>query len=211
VTTLVVPVKCPSVAKSRLRPHVDRASDLAFAFAIDTLAAGIACRGVTAVVVVTGDDDVRRAATTLGATVVADEGGGLNGAVRRGIRGLVGPVAVLTGDLPALRPADLDDALRLAERLELAMVADHDGTGTTMLFARDPARLDPHFGPGSRAEHERRGHVMLDVDPRSPLRWDVDTRSDFETALGMGVGPATAHAVADGAMGGRDRSSADVA
>ncbi len=75
------------------------------------------------------------------------------------------------------------------------MVPDADGTGTTLLTARAPEALRPHFGPGSRAAHETAGHVVL-ADVGAGLRRDVDTTADLAAVVGLGVGPVTADALA---------------
>ncbi len=185
-----------------MRATVPRASDLALAFAIDTVAAALACPEVDRVIVVTDDQVVRDAMATLGTvTFVSDPRAGLNAAVTAGLsvatgaRAVPGPVAVLTGDRPALTAHDLSAGLRLAARLELGMVADADGSGTTMLTGRSGA-VDPRFGPGSRARHEAAGHVVLDIDDASPLRRDVDTSADLAAAVALGVGRHTGLALA---------------
>ncbi len=195
----MVPVKRLELAKSRLRPDVVDASALALAFAEDTVRAAIACPSVAEVVVVTGDERVSAAMAALGARTVADPGGGINAAVSAGITaarqhgGDDQPgAAVLTGDLPALTAHHLDHALGLASLVDLGIVPDHGGSGTTMITAAAGLDLVPHYGEGSRVLHERAGHAVLAVDEQSPLRWDVDTAPDLATALTLGVGPATA-------------------
>ena len=194
--SVVIPVKRLDEAKTRLQPGTDVA-ELAFAFALDTVAAAMACAVAQRVIVVTSDARVAAAVRDLGAVVVEDPGVGLNAAVAAGVGVLNDdPVAVLTGDLPAVRPADLEKALLLARGTELAMVADRDGSGTTLLTARSSGSLHPHFGVFSRARHERGGHVVLEVDESSPLRRDVDTADDLASALLLGVGCATAAVIA---------------
>jgi 2-phospho-L-lactate guanylyltransferase len=194
---LVVPVKGGALAKSRLHPPSGVArEDLALALAADCLAA---CRdGMPrgAVSIVTSDSRVSALAAGLGARVVADPGQGLDAAARAGRDAAVrhdphAALAVLLGDLPALRPADLVTALEAAAAHPLALVPDAGGTGTVLLTARDPARLLPSFGDGSAARHAAAGHARLDLAlPR--LRTDVDDDRDLEAALRLGVGQATA-------------------
>ena len=202
--TLVLPVKGGALAKSRLgaRPEV------AAAIALDCLGAVLACRAVARVLVVTSDPAMRAAARPLGAHVVpeARPGAGLVPAIGAGVRvaslACAGPTAVLLADLPALRPEDLAVALEAVEAglrddaVPMAAVPDADGSGTVLLAARTPAELDPAFGPGSLAEHVRRGAVALDLDLPG-LRRDVDTPADLDAALGLGVGPRTASALRD--------------
>ena len=170
----------------------------------------LACAPVGNCVVVSADIAVQRSARLAGATVVAESrpGSGLVPAVGDGLAAAsrrpwcARPAAVLLADLPALRPEDLQVALEAARtalddgRLPMAAVPDADGSGTVLLAARTPARLDPAFGPGSFAEHLRRGAVPLRLDlPR--LRRDVDTPGDLDAALALGVGPRTASALAE--------------
>jgi 2-phospho-L-lactate guanylyltransferase len=204
--TLVLPVKGGPRAKSRLGAP----PAVAAAIALDCLDAVLACPAVGRCVVVSADVASQRSARLAGATVVPESrpGSGLVAAIGDGLSAAsrrpwcARPAAVLLADLPALRPEDLDAALAAArdaldaEGTRMAAVPDADGTGTVLLAARTPARLDPAFGPGSFAEHLRRGAVPLPLDlPR--LRRDVDTPADLDAALALGVGPRTASALAE--------------
>jgi 2-phospho-L-lactate guanylyltransferase len=124
-------------------------------------------------------------------------------ALRDGVRAAgnrPGPAAILLPDVPAARPEDLSHALRAAAAAlaahptaSMAVVPDTDQTGSVLLAARSASTLDPAFGPGSAAEHIRRGAVRLDLDlPR--LRRDVDTPADLLAALELGAGPRTTRA-----------------
>ncbi|WP_456786559.1 2-phospho-L-lactate guanylyltransferase [Cellulomonas sp. P5_C5] len=192
---VVVPVKPAADGKTRLAGVLSASARerLVRAMALDTVAAAVATPEVLRVVVVTADVPLR---TLLAGTVdlVDEPGGGLNGAVRAGVDRAEGRregVAVLLGDLPALRPDDLADALGMASAHERAFVADADGTGTTLLAALPGVALDPAFGPGSAAAHELAGHVRLAVVGTSTVRRDVDVPDDLVEVARLGVGPAT--------------------
>lgn len=126
---------------------------------------------------------------------------GLNAAIRAGVVSARSggslaavSVAVLLGDLPALRPGDLGAALEAASEHHRAVVTDADGSGTTLLTARSGVELHPAFGPGSAAEHAARGHVVLDVadvPAVSGLRQDVDLARDLAAVAALGPGPRT--------------------
>lgn len=193
--TVVVPVKDLELAKSRLEAPSGRArAELALAFARDTLAAVLATASVAGVVLVTSEPRMVEAAPD-GVRVVPDPGRGLVAALSAGAGAVEGgPVALLLGDLPALRPGELDAALGAAADHERAMVPDAEGTGTTLLTAARADLVRPAFGPGSRAAHERAGHRVLEAGPG--LRRDVDTTDDLAAAVRLGVGPATAAALA---------------
>jgi 2-phospho-L-lactate guanylyltransferase len=200
--SVVVPVKRRAEAKSRLQVAggVDARAELALAFALDTLAAALGAREVARVVLVTGEPRLREAvAARPKVRLVADPGTGLDGALAAGLAIVraehPGPAAVLLGDLPALRSRELDAALVAARQWARAVVPDADGSGTTLLTALDAADLHPSFGPGSRRAHELAGHVPV---PRCGpgLRQDVDTAADLAVAARLGVGGATADALA---------------
>ena len=127
---------------------------------------------------------------------------GDTGGAAPGVGLRAGPVAVLLGDLPALRPADLEDALAAATAFPRAVVVDADGTGTTLLTASAGVPLDPAFGAGSAAEHVRRGHVALDVSDLSGLRQDVDRLGDLAAVAELGTGRATSQVLARRAQSG---------
>lgn len=182
--TIVIPVKGTSAAKSRL----GGGDHLAVAIAADTVEAA---RAVARVIVVT---DPAAAEHFTGVEIVADPGRGLGAAVSAGISAAGdGPVAVMLGDLPALTPDELRDALRVAEQQPKSMVPDAEGEGTTLITALDPADHAPAFGPGSRAAHGAAGYRELTVGPG--LRSDVDTPEQLAALAGR-LGPKTTAALA---------------
>ncbi|WP_127794832.1 2-phospho-L-lactate guanylyltransferase [Agromyces sp. LHK192] len=208
--TVVIPAKAPSRGKTRLAPHVQPEARVALAraFATDTISAAVAARGVERVIVVGDDPSLARDAEFLEEpTGIADGTGGpagLTAAIAHGIAHArsseSGAVAVLLGDLPCLRPADLDAALAAAEGHPLAFVPDADGSGTTLATARPGVGFAPRFGQDSAREHAAAGFARLEASAR--LRRDVDTLAALEAAIALGTGPATAHAVTLLADGG---------
>lgn len=214
---LVIPVKGGPAAKSRLQaPDGVEHPRLARALALDTVGAAMQAVGAEHVFVVTSDSPVRDAVLDAGGHVVADPSAGLNAAVTDGIDTALQPpdgaerrpdaatsvgVAVLLGDVPALRPGELRSALHAAERHDSAFVPDADGRGTVLLtyVVRSPAAagrcLEPRFGVGSAARHEADGHVRLEL-ALPGLRRDVDDADDLREALLLGVGRHTAKVLA---------------
>ena len=75
------------------------------------------------------------------------------------------------------------------------VVPDADDEGTALLTL--PAHEEPRtaFGAGSAAAHERLGHVRLDLDLPG-LRVDVDDAASLAAAVGLGLGPHSAAALA---------------
>ena len=130
--------------------------------------------------VATDDDDVARWARALGAGVVLTPPG-LNaavGAAYRRIADVVDVAVVAHGDL--VDPAGLGDFL---PEPGVTVVADHHGTGTTVLVVPTGADFRFCFGPSSRTHHEREA-ARLGLAWRtvtdSPWRFDVDEPSDLE-------------------------------
>ena len=198
---VVIPVKQPSYAKSRLGRLGDEVRrSLAVAFALDTVAATLRCDRVATVLVVTDDHRLAEQVRQLGAGVIPDgTAGDLNGSLAQGAaevrrRDPSLHLAALCADLPALRPEELDRAMAAAPPMLLGFVADADRVGTTLVTAPDLETFLPRFGPGSRHEHLAAGGVEVDLDRIESLRRDVDTPADLEEALRLGVGPATARA-----------------
>ncbi|MDY6998248.1 MAG: 2-phospho-L-lactate guanylyltransferase [Actinomycetota bacterium] len=203
---LVIAVKRLTAAKTRLAPVFSAGvrEDVVLAMLIDTIAAATAVPAVGTVVVVTPDDTAAEAAQRLGALVLPDPTPAghhdpLNNALRSAeirVRRHTANVIALQGDLPALRSSELAEAITMARRHRRSFVADRHGTGTAALFSFD-AGLDPHFGPDSAQRHRGSGAIEL-TGAWPGLRNDIDTPEDLVSARALGVGRATAHAVAQG-------------
>lgn len=196
--SLVVPLKRLAGAKSRLAPFAGpHRPDLALSFALDTVAAALAAPGTGRVLVVTRDAGAGARLAALGALVVDDEpGGGLNEALAHGAAAALAlaphaPLAALSADLPALRPAELGRVLAAVPATGRAFLPDAPGLGTTLLACAPGSPLDPAFGDGSRARHAAGGARELRLSGVESVRRDVDTGEDLAEALALGVGPHT--------------------
>ncbi|MET0781638.1 MAG: 2-phospho-L-lactate guanylyltransferase [Microbacterium sp.] len=192
---VIIPVKPAAVGKSRLDlPAVDRVT-LARAIALDTIAAAAASAHVAQVYVVTEDAALVTLAFDIPGLRFVPEGDarGIDAAVAAGAEaaGDGMPRAALLGDLPSLRPDDLEAALMTAASLPRAVVADAEGTGTTLVTAGRGLALLTSFGDGSYARHLDLGCVPLEIAGSSSLRRDVDTAAQLEIAAELGVGPRT--------------------
>ncbi len=196
--SLVLPLKPLALAKSRLAPYAGpHRAGLALSFALDTVSAALATPGVDRVLVVTTDVRAGALLAGLGAVVVADEpGGGLNSALAHGAaaaRALApdAPLAVLSADLPALRPAELARVLGAVPPQGRAFLPDSPGLGTTLLACAPGHPLSPAFGDGSRARHAAGGAFELRLADVESVRRDVDTGTDLGEAAALGLGPHT--------------------
>ena len=201
---LVIPVKPLDRAKSRLAGLAGpRRGELALAMAADTVSALLACPAVAVAIVVTDDPAAGAELGALGAVVIPDRpAAGLNPALEAGAafaaerwpgRGRAGVAA----DLPALRPAELGQALNAAAAWPNAFVADAAGDGTTLYTAAPGAAFQPAFGLASRARHAAGGTVELALEGIPGLRRDVDTPADLRGAAGLGLGRHSAPLAAE--------------
>lgn len=192
---MVVPVKRLAMAKSRLRPDVPAKwhGRLVLALVLDTVTAAGAAAEVAGVAVVTDDPQVTTAVQHLGVQMLPDPGTGLNPAVAQGAEQFEDrPVAVLTGDLPAVRPEEITAALAAAAASPdtMSFVPDASGTGTTLLAAPAGVQLRPQFGAESADRHAATGAQRLAGDWPG-LRRDVDTAADLAAAAQLGLGRHT--------------------
>lgn len=189
---VTIPLKAPAAANTRLAPVARSAGQLIAltrAMRADTIDAVQAVDGVQALVFV-----VDEGSTASGEHVVVQRTPGLNAALAEAAQYAVSHwpdagVATLVGDLPALRPDELDAALTAAAGYPSAFVPDHLGTGTTLLTAGPGQELAPRFGPGSATAHAL---VATALTAGPGLRTDVDTADDLARAAELGVGPRTA-------------------
>lgn len=196
--SLVIPVKVLAEGKSRLAGLAGPSRPaLALAVAADTIRAVLACAEVSKVTVVTDDPVAAAEFEQLGAEVIGDDpAAGLNPALVHGAR-LVSRrrpqagIAALSGDLPALKPAELGRALRAAARWPEAFVPDASGKGTTLYATGPGVPFHPRFGPGSRRRHVQAGAHELARRDVPGLRRDVDTPADLSEAAALGLGPRT--------------------
>ena len=201
---LLLPMKPLTRAKTRLLGAADGGfgapgahARLVLALARDTFAAATEAPVVRRAVAICSDAAVRRALAADGVETIPDEpAAGLNSALRYGEVLLrtadpAATVAALPADLPALRPQELDRAIRDAVATGgRAFCTDQAGTGTTLLLAPRGQALEPCFGTGSADAHRASG--SRELSGRWPgLRCDVDTAADLALARRLGLGQFT--------------------
>lgn len=214
---VVVPAKPWASAKTRLASDPAVRAALARAFVLDVVSAARATPGVGAVLVVTGEPALRTsfppASTGDGGQVLVedDRGHGLDDSVRLGAELARGrwpgaSVAVVTADLPALRSQDLAAVLEAAAAHRRAVVADAEGTGTTVLTTTAGAEVRPAFGVDSFARHRGQGAADVTAAAADGVRRDVDVDAHLRAARRLGVGE---HTAALDALGAPNRQTAD--
>jgi 2-phospho-L-lactate/phosphoenolpyruvate guanylyltransferase len=201
---LIIAVKRLTSAKTRLAPvfSAQTRETVVLAMLVDTLTAATGVGSLRSVTVITPDAAAAAAAAELGADVLADptpdgHRDPLNNAIAAAedvVAESVPNIVVLQGDLPALQTQELAEAITAARHHQRSFIADRQGTGTAALCAFGTA-LDPQFGPDSAARHRRSGAVEL-TGAWPGLRCDIDTPADLAVARRLGVGAATARALA---------------
>lgn len=196
--TLVVPIKPPESAKSRLvdLPAATR-RELAAAFARDALESMLGSPHVDQVIVI-GDTDIPQAMVGDRLHLHPDPGLGLAAAIDAGLALCQdsAPTAVVVADLPALRTDEITRALESGWLHRMSVICDRAGTGSTMLMGQHRSDLRPRFGERSRAAHVAAGAIdLVDLDVPG-LRCDVDTAVDLWDARRLGVGRHTRAALA---------------
>lgn len=200
---LIIAVKRLGDAKSRLSAlfSPEARERVVLAMLLDTLSTASAVPAVGSITVVTPDATVAAAVRDLGAAVVADptpigHPDPLNSAILAAYASVsagTSNIAVLQGDLPALRAIELADAIASAASHPRSFVADRHGSGTSALFAFG-VPLDPRLGADSARRHRHSGAVEL-TGAWPGLRCDIDTPDDLAEARRLGVGGATAVAI----------------
>jgi 2-phospho-L-lactate guanylyltransferase len=203
---LIIAVKRLAAAKSRLAPVFSAATRerVVLAMLLDTITAAAKVPAVSGITVVTPDGVAAQAARQLGASVLPDPTPNghpdpLNNAIIaaettiKSSPNAPANVVVLQGDLPALQPQELEQAIASGRAHRRSFVADRQGSGTVALLAFGAA-LNPVFGADSAQRHRRSGAVEL-TGAWPGLRCDIDTPDDLQAARRLGVGSTTARAI----------------
>jgi 2-phospho-L-lactate guanylyltransferase len=200
---LIIALKRLSAAKTRLASAFtpDVREGVVLAMLVDTVTAASSVMAVRAITVVTPDVIAAKTVRELGARVLFDptpdgHPDPLNNALSVAAAAICAEtpnVGVLQGDLPALQPRELAEAIARARRNQRSFVSDRHGTGTAALFAFG-VPLAPEFGADSARRHRVSGAVEL-TGKWPGLRCDIDTPGDLATALGLGVGTVTKNTV----------------
>lgn len=192
----VVPVKSPKRGKSRLGPDLGEwRTELAAAFAADTLAALLDATQVTLVVVVGGQGLPTSLLDHARVRTLPDPGS-LNAAANDGIawtrRHHPGSgILILAADLPAATGAAVDRLLEATPARGLWVLPDLESVGSTGLLIGSGSVIAPDFGEASLSRHRAAGALPVAVRAIEGLRRDVDTADQLSEATSLGVGQRT--------------------
>lgn len=193
--TALVPFRCPRHGKMRLRQELsehlcDQLTEAMFRDVVSALTGSRVTRTVVVIHGGCGEGATRRAAVN---HLVEPHGlADLNEALEWAVAQLTTVrVLIVPGDLPCLRPSDID---RVLARSEDVVVAPTEDGGTGALAFRRPDRIQPHFGGHSALRHAmtaRRSRVTHAIVQSRGFLIDVDHLDDLNRALAIGVGRET--------------------
>ena len=196
---LLIPVKDPTQAKTRLRDllSADERRRLAWAMFEDVCRAVANCMRADRVVIVTSFAPAIERARGLGWDVLIEESqisesASVDWASRRLAAKGFDMVMRLPADLPCVRASDIDELLAIdLARPGALVVPSREGTGTNAII-RTPADLFPsRFGPDSLRLHKEeaaRVGVNCLVVENPHIALDIDEPSDLEMLLERGRG-----------------------
>jgi 2-phospho-L-lactate guanylyltransferase len=186
----VVPLKPPSLAKSRLAAVLTQDERRAWFFhmaqrAIEALRA---TGGIERVAVITADVEVACFAERHGAEVLIEaRAGGTAQAFETALAQLrpqsPDSVLMVAGDLPLISSQTLETVVEAASRHEVVIVPDRLQRGTNALACSPPDAIAPCFGEDSYARHvaaargARRSYCTLQLEA---LALDIDVPADIE-------------------------------
>jgi len=198
MAVVLIPIKDPAHAKQRLRAVLtqDERTGLAWAMLADVADAVSKARLRDAVFVVTSSSSVEAFARQQGWDVLEEESqlsesSSVDGASaelkRRGFE----RVMRLPGDVPLVRPADIDEVLQLgSEEHSSVIVPPRDGTGTNALLRTPPDAFPSRFGPGSFNLHQQeaasRGLRLVTLG-NERLSLDIDNAEDLAAFFDRGT------------------------
>lgn len=180
---LLVPVKSLSAGKKRLSGVLSDAQRqrLNRFFLRHTLEVAAGFPGLDRTAVVSDDEDVLAVARSAGARAIHTPKRDLNAALADGRSVLrregAAAMIVLPVDLPAIRPADIEEIAGLGRRHDIVVCPDRHGVGTNALYVSSAFAPDFRFGAGSFRLHQEEarrcgltpkllfnGNIGMDVD-----------------------------------------------
>jgi 2-phospho-L-lactate guanylyltransferase len=198
----LVPFKSFGYAKSRLRARFTNAEVEALGRAMleDVLSTLTSTPALDAVRVLTDDEEVGRVAVACGASArIQRPDPGLNAAIEQAnaeaqTQGSVATVVVL-GDLPLLRPIDVEAVVEAGREASVVIVPSGDG-GTALLLRRPPNCVPARFGPSSFAQHlsasrDRGIEPFVAEEIPETIRIDLDTPEDADRIRDTGLSGRT--------------------
>lgn len=199
---LLIPVKDPTNAKSRLSDLLSADERRRFAWAMfeDVIQAVIDAREPDRVVLVSSFAPAIERARSLNWEVLIEESqvsesASVDWASRMLSEQGFNTVMRLPADLPIVRGSDIDEILSInLDSPGALLVPSREGTGTNAIIRTPPTLFPSRFGPNSLALHkEEAGRVGVEcrVLSNERIALDIDEPSDVERLLECGRGSAS--------------------
>ena len=192
---IIVPHRGLEAAKTRLAPSLSPEDREALARQLLERVLSVAREAYDDVVVISPSRELASVVDPTGARLIVQRGMGLNAGLEQArFDALVDDIdtlAILHGDLPNIRPADVEALVAALPQGQpgVAIAPDRAGTGTNGLALRPPGVIGFRFGTGSFSAHlaeaERAGVPVIAVN-RSGLAFDLDTPADLARWLNLG-------------------------
>lgn len=184
----VVPVKDLQGTKSRLAPVLNPAGRAGLTiYMMCRVISALQEAGIEGVCVVSPDRLVLQKAEEKGASVLLQEGEGLNPALEGGRRWAMerraSALLVLPADLPLIDAEDIRSVVSDDSAAPSGIISpDASRTGTNALMLRPPDAIPFAFGAGSFEAHRqaaRERGIALKIVERDHLSFDLDTAGDL--------------------------------
>ena len=186
ITWAVLPVKCYSAGKSRLRGLFSETelAELNQQLFESTFTKIQQSTGIDKILVVSREKHALAWCETHGGVaILEDDPSTLNSAISKAQRYIFdaggGRVLVIPSDIPLMTAKDLSNLISLADGdRQLVVVPDHSQSGTNALLMSDPGLIQPSFGSGSFRKHIRQvleKNAELIVYLNENIQWDLDT------------------------------------
>ena len=195
----LLPFKGAEGAKRRLAPvlTVGEREGLVLAMVRDVLEALVSSASLAGVLVVSRDPIAQELAQEYGADVYADNANDLSGAVHEASRHAQSHCAAsgtlfVPGDVPLIRPADVDAVLSNHDRVTL--VPDAYDVGTNAAASSPPNAFEYLFDGKSFKPHiasARRAGIEARVVRRAAFGLDVDTIAELVEVAARSAGTRT--------------------
>jgi 2-phospho-L-lactate guanylyltransferase len=195
-TRIIVPHRGLEAAKTRLATSLAPEERMLLASQLLQRVLGVVGQVCPDVVVITPSRALAEIVEPTGARLVVQRGMGLNEGLEQvrfdALVDDVDTLVVLHGDLPNLRPSDVETligALPDGDDPAVAIAPDRAGTGTNGLVLRPPGVIRFRFGTGSFAAHleeVERADVPLVAVNKAGLAFDLDTPEDLARWLELG-------------------------
>lgn len=190
----IVPVKDLSRAKERLSPVLSQSdrTNLAYLMLEDVLAALKGSRLLTKLFMVTSDGPATELAASLDVEVIKEakqesESSSIDYSSKICKELGADSVLVVPGDVPLIRPEDVDYILERERPYSSAiLVPARDGLGTNAILRRPPDAFPSRFGYDSFNKHvaeaKKRG-IQFDVYHMPRIALDIDEPKDLSLFL----------------------------